>query len=341
MTIAYPNVDPTGQSDAAFVVNNALATGVAVLPSGNFNLMTVVNVPANAALLGPSSGSCIFNGPGYISITGNNATVSGLTLNRGSAVDPGIQCVQASQDVNLEDIIVSGGTTGFSLGPSYYGIGRRLQAIGCLADGFQLFNTAQDQVIQWNLSDTLAERCGGLGYRTVSNGTYGTCGLWTNTTSFQNTLGGAQFLVAAAGCTLNDVRLTGLNLSTDGGHELVFDTHGEHNMVNGGLIESGAMSGIVALNNFEVTVANVAIRGHQYDGIGTSTGLKSLIVQGCQISANNQGNHGSNGITIGDPNTTAIIASCSYGAPQVYSLWSNSRSVNNTGSVMDRVYIAP
>jgi hypothetical protein len=336
----FPNVDPTGQADAAPMINAALASGVAVLPSGTFALLTTINVPANTSLIMPGSGACTFNVVGNnpaIKGMGNNVTISGGTFRRTGGSADGLQCLQASQDVNLSDLIMDGHNNGFSLGPSYYGMVDKCQALNCTGDGFSLFNTSTSMVLQWNLMNTLAEWCKGYGYRVTSYATYGTCGMWSNTTTFQNTAGGCLF-AATPGNTLNDVRLQNVNISTDIGHGLSFNTSGEHNQIIGGLVESSVKgSGVVIFgNNPEVILSGLAIRGHYSDGIGTAGLNARLSVNACMVSANNQGNVGANGITIGPNNTSVTLTGVqSYGAPQTFSLWSNSKP-SVAGCAFDR-----
>jgi hypothetical protein len=316
--------------------------------------VTTINQPivlgSGSALLGFGSAVCTLQTTGdfpAVILNGSGIKAEGFGISQHMPVQvrtqAGVQMEQPGMNISLKDIVVDGYYMGFDLMGTAYGIIQDCVAQDCQVHGFRFRNSDGCAAMQWNLLNCLALRNGGYGFRMMAAAdAYATSGLWTNVSTFANSEGG--FLFEAIAGSLNDVRIIGINASTDGGHEVCFNTRGEHNQIIGGLIEgagtgntgpgmattpSHAGGGVVLQgSNIDVALAGLSIRANSHDGIGVGGeegSCQRLTATGCLISANNQANVGLGGVTIGDAGCVATFAACqSWGEPQHHGLWAEN-----------------
>lgn len=317
--------DPTGVADSSTALTNCLATYHSVaLPSGTYKACNVTINDNLASLVGPgvtfglppAGGAtlvCNQTTGNVISLTPAVAAtyVANLTLDRsvvptsGSGI--GVTGNTNSSNMIFRNIVSQNQWNGFEFPPALNGVLDSLVATANYNDGFLFQSYVGNFSIQWyatNILSTVNNRYG-VEYIDGFPG-YSTWGQWTNIGTFGNGLGGWMFANSyGVGATINDIRLYNLNISSENGNGITFQgTNGEHNIINGALIESqgtiptGRGFSIppshtgwgVAINEtdgLEFVITDAFIRGNSFGGIN-AVGAGRLIVNGGAIGANGQ-----------------------------------------------------
>ncbi len=317
--------DPTGATNNSTLLTNCLATYHSVsLPSGTYLACNVTINDNFVSLVGPGvtdglpphGGArlvCNQSTGNVISITPAVAQtyVANLTLDRsvvptsGSGI--GTTGNTNSSNMIFKNIVSQNQWNGFEFPPALNGVLENLVATANYNDGFLFTSGLGNASIQWyatNILSTVNNRYG-IEYIDGDAG-YSTWGQWTNIGTFGNGVGGWMFANSyGVGATINDIRLYNLNISSENGNGITFQgTNGEHNVINGALIESngtiptGRNFSIppshtgwgVAINEttgLEFTITDAFIRGNSFGGINI-VGAGRVTVNGGMIGANGQ-----------------------------------------------------
>lgn len=207
------------------------------IPAGRWMIETAAIALQGGKLIGCGATACtvvITNAslPGItINAHINNAEIAGFTLDRniaatlgGNGIDTSTVTIGQSQ---IHDMQLRNHYNNLALGPTDYGLVYRVLSELAYNNGFFQTNTAGDGAVQWNYSDTLAQKCNLHAYliQTIAGPVHMTVGDMINIRAFACS-GRGLIALGLPGVPLEGLRVRGAFVGENGESGVYCDTYG-------------------------------------------------------------------------------------------------------------------